>query len=420
MSSAFTGGLKVWEEVKAEHPKDTQVEIPTSPLTPAAAPPTSRSKAKKGPQFGRMRVTDGMTLRPSELSLDDRVTRALSIAEECIKPEELRALFEKKPHPVCYDGFEPSGRMHIAQGILKALNVNKLTSCGCVFVFWVADWFGMLNNKMGGDLEKIRKVGQYFVEVWKASGMDMTNVKFYWASDAINEDPNGYWLRVLDVARKSSVSRMKRCCQIMGRADGDDQPSAHILYPCMQCSDIFYIGADICQLGMDQRKVNMLARDYCDAAKIKNKPVIISHAMVPGLLEGQEKMSKSNPDSAIFMEDSKADIQRKIKKAFCPPSVVEGNPCVSYVITFVFGKYGEFEVQRKETDGGNIIYQTVEDFTEDYLLGALHPADLKANLSRHLERMIEPVRRHFETNKEAKELAAFVRKAVAQHQKQKA
>lgn len=32
----------------------------------------------------------------------------------------------------------------------------------------------------------------------------------------------------------------------------------------MQCSDIFYLHADICQLGMDQRKVNMLAREYMD------------------------------------------------------------------------------------------------------------------------------------------------------------
>jgi tyrosyl-tRNA synthetase len=37
---------------------------------------------------------------------------------------------------VAYDGFEPSGRMHIAQGVLKALNVNKLTKSGVTFKFW--------------------------------------------------------------------------------------------------------------------------------------------------------------------------------------------------------------------------------------------------------------------------------------------
>jgi hypothetical protein len=36
---------------------------------------------------------------------------------------------------------------------------------------------------------------------------------------------------------------------------------------------------------MDQRKVNMLAREYCEKIKRKLKPVILSHEMLPGLLE---------------------------------------------------------------------------------------------------------------------------------------
>jgi tyrosyl-tRNA synthetase len=109
----------------------------------------------------------------------------------------LRKLLENSPSPICYDGFEPSGRMHIAQGVQKAINVNKLTRAGCTFVFWVADWFAQLNNKMDGDLDKIRtvclrhappslQVGRYFIEVWKACGMEMDRVKFLWASDEIN------------------------------------------------------------------------------------------------------------------------------------------------------------------------------------------------------------------------------------------
>ncbi len=43
--------------------------------------------------------------------------------------------------------------------------------------------------------------------------------------------------------------------------------------------------ADICQLGLDQRKVNVLAREYCTKIKRKLKPVILSHEMLPGLLE---------------------------------------------------------------------------------------------------------------------------------------
>jgi len=99
-----------------------------------------------------------------------------SVGEECLTKEELLSCLKRKTHPICYDGFEPSGRMHIAQGILKAINVNKLTEAGCIFKFWIADWFALLNEKMGGDLEKIKIVGKYFVEVWKASGMNMKNV----------------------------------------------------------------------------------------------------------------------------------------------------------------------------------------------------------------------------------------------------
>lgn len=58
----------------------------------------------------------------------------------------------------------------------------------------------------------------------------------------------------------------------------------------------------------------MLAREYCDVCKPKRKfkPVILSHRMMPGLKQGQEKMSKSDPESAIFMEDSEQEVNTKV------------------------------------------------------------------------------------------------------------
>jgi len=178
----------------------------------------------------------------------------LSVAEECIQTSELYDLLNVKASPQCYDGFEPSGRMHIAQGLLKAAHVNRLTKSGCTFTFWIADWFAMLNHKLGGDLEKIQKVGLYMVEVWKAAGMDLSNVQFLWASEEINKRPGEYWMMVMDIARRNNLARVLRCAQIMGRSETEDLTAAQVLYPCMQCADIFFLKADICQLGMDQRK----------------------------------------------------------------------------------------------------------------------------------------------------------------------
>jgi hypothetical protein len=49
-------------------------------------------------------------------------------------------------------------------------------------------------------------------------------------------------------------------------------------------------------------------REYAKDKKMRFRPTIISHHMLMGLKEGQEKMSKSDPDSAIFMEDAAADV----------------------------------------------------------------------------------------------------------------
>jgi tyrosyl-tRNA synthetase len=219
----------------------------------------------------------------------------------------------------------------------------------------VADWFAQLNNKMGGDLKKIQTVGRYLVEIWKAVGMDMSRVEFLYASEEINKRPGEYWALVMDVARKNNLKRIVRCSQIMGRGEAEDLSAAQIFYPCMQCADIFFLGADICQLGMDQRKVNVLAREYADDCRPKRrKPVILSHPMVPGLLQGQEKMSKSDPNSAIFMEDSAAEVAAKIKKAYCPPAVVEGNPCLAYINLIVLPWAKEFRVERPQDKGGDV------------------------------------------------------------------
>lgn len=346
---------------------------------------------------------------PSGLTLEERFQLCRSVAEECINDDELRRLLQNKPVPVAYDGFEPSGRMHIAQGVMKCINVNKLTKAGCNFKFWVADWFAQLNNKMGGDLKKIQTVGKYMVEVWKAVGMDLSKVEFLSSSEEINKRPDEYWTLVMDIARKNNLKRIVRCSQIMGRAETDDLSAAQIFYPCMQCADIFFLKADICQLGMDQRKVNMLAREYCDDIKRKLKPIVLSHRMMPGLLEGQEKMSKSDPNSAIFMEDSEAEVNSKIKKAFCPPQVVAGNPCIEYIKYITMPWFGKFEVVRPESNGGNKAYTDMEELEADYTSGALHPGDLKPALSKALNTILQPVRTHFETNAEAKELLKKVR-----------
>mmetsp|Transcript_37545 Transcript_37545/g.63201 ORF Transcript_37545/g.63201 Transcript_37545/m.63201 type:complete len:396 (-) Transcript_37545:270-1457(-) len=387
--SAVEMSVSAVEEVAPQGEEVTSSEAPVAPAAPV-----------EPSEFSLNHFTG--------LSLQERFDFIRSVGEECIQDEELMRLLNFRD-PNCYDGFEPSGRMHIAQGVMKALNVNKLTKSGCTFKFWIADWFALLNNKMGGDLKKIQNVGKYMIEVWKAVGMDMERVEFMWSSEEINNRAAEYWPLVMDIARKNKLGRIVRCSQIMGRAESDDLSASQIFYPCMQCADIFFLKADICQLGMDQRKVNMLAREYCDDIKRKNKPIILSHHMLMGLLQGQEKMSKSDPNSAIFMEDSEADVNTKIKKAYCPPGELAGNPCLEYIQYVVLPWYKEFTIKRKEQDGGDKTYTEWEEIAKDFVDGTLHPGDVKPALTKALNSILQPVRDHFKGG-DAKKLLDTIKK----------
>nr|BAN66105.1 tyrosyl-tRNA synthetase, putative [Babesia bovis] len=350
----------------------------------------------------------------SQLSLKDAIDICNKMSVECIKQEELEELLSLKGYvPICYDGFEPSGRMHMPKGICKAYKVNQLKRMGISSVMWIADWFAMLNDKLNGNMENIRLVGEYFKHVWRASGMDMNAVKFLWASEEINKNPDLYWRLVMDISRSFNITRLKRCSEALGRADGDNRPGASLLYPAMQCADIFYKRADICQWGLDQRKINMLAREYCELKSVGARPIILSHHMMPSLAQQGGKMPKSIPNSAIFMEDSAEEVNAKIKSAWCPEKEVSDNPCIAYFEHIVFPMFNTVTIPRKEKNGGDVIYQCHSELKQDYLSGSLHPADLKPALASYINRLLEPVRIYFRDNPEANELARRV--AELQH-----
>src|SRR3989344_4227249 len=155
-----------------------------------------------------------------------------------------------------------------------------MLKAGVHFKLWLADYFAFINNKLGGDMGRIRRAGEYFIEVWKACGIDTDKVEVIWASERM--DSIKYWDRVLKIAKETTINRSMRATTIMGRKESDLQSTAQLFYPSMQVSDIFELNVDICQLGYDQRRANILAREVAQKLDWK-KPVVISHHMIMGL-----------------------------------------------------------------------------------------------------------------------------------------
>ena len=117
------------------------------------------------------------------MDLEKRVKLIKQVGEEIITEQELRELLTTKTHPIAYDGFEPSGRMHIAQGIYRAININKMIKAGVKFKILIADWFAWMNKKFEGNINKIRIAGDYFIDAWKACGMKTGKIEFIWSKE---------------------------------------------------------------------------------------------------------------------------------------------------------------------------------------------------------------------------------------------
>jgi len=358
------------------------------------------------------------------MDLERRLDLVKRVGEEIITEQELRQLLETKDRPIAYDGFEPSGIAHMAFGIYRAINLEDLIKAGIHFKLWIADYFAWINNKLGGDLEKIKLAGNYFTEVWKAAGVDMKKVEVLWTSDAVTDEE--YWKKVILIAKNTTLNRSMRAISIMGRKMGELKDTAQLFYPMMQTADIFWLKADICQLGLDQRRANILAREV--GPKLGWwKPVVVSHHMLMGLegmkkpegfdekeqfdIEISSKMSKSKPETCIFVHDSKEEIQRKIKNAYCPETIVENNPILDYCKHIIFRKFDTLKIERPIKFGSDLEVSSYDELEKMYRVGQIHPLDLKNAVADALDKLVKPIRNHFEKNKKAKELYELVKQA---------
>jgi tyrosyl-tRNA synthetase len=197
------------------------------------------------------------------------------------------------------------------------------------------------------------------------------------------------------------------------------------LYTPMQVADIFHMRVKICQLGIDQRKANVVARELGERLGFW-KPACVHHHLLQGLEkpkmwpipEGQEKealssakMSKSKPETCIFLYDTPEEIKQKTSHAFCPEKTIEFNPIIDIAKHIIFREKPTFKIERPAKFGGPIEFQNFQELEKAYISGKLHPQDLKTSVAEQLIKTLEPVRRYFENNREAKECLNVIKNA---------
>jgi len=367
------------------------------------------------------------------MDVEERMNLVKRNTEEIIGEDELRKLLKGilkgRNRPKHYIGFEISGKIHLGTGLVCMSKVKDFMDAGIDCSVFLADWHSWINDKLGGNVEAIKRIAVgYFKEGIKASlkcvGGNPNNLRFVLGSDLYDKN-NLYWINFIDISKHTTLSRIRRSTTIMGRKEEGNIDFAKLIYPPMQVGDIFIQGINLAHAGIDQRKAQVIARDVAmklSFSPLLNnkgqqiKPVAVHHSLILGLgkppvwpvpkdkekiqeLFSSMKMSKSKPDSCIFIHDSPEEIKRKINKAFCPEKETEFNPMIDWSERIIFSIKNKLEIKRSDKFGGNVTYNNVNDLKKDFSAGKLHPSDLKNAVAETLIEILKPARDHFSKGK---------------------
>jgi len=366
------------------------------------------------------------------MNTEEKIRLITRNCQEILTEEDLKKLIESGTELNHYIGFEISGLIHLGTGLMSMGKIADFLKAGVKCKILLADFHSYLNNKLGGNWENIRWATEHYfkqglIASLKCFGIEENQVEFVTGRD-LYENNLIHWETFMEVGKNVTLSRNLRSISIMGKTQGTDVSMSTLFYPPLQVADIFTLKANIAHAGMDQRKAHVIAKDVAKKLTINplrnNKgeiisPIAIHQNLIAGLTgpdkdvkqdkkaveEGREiaveeslKMSKSKPNSAIFIHDTPDEIREKIKKAYAPPQEIEFNPLINWVQTLVFWgeKTGNFKISRPEKFGGDIVYTEVDQLIEDYKSGKLFPLDLKNGLADWLIEKLEPARKHFE------------------------
>ena len=327
--------------------------------------------------------------------------------EEVVTQDELIELFKTNSSPKHYIGLEISGFLHLGSLISTGFKINDFTKAGVKCKIFLADWHTLINDKLGGDWETISKVSKYYQDAFKLVCPDVEIV----LGSKLYEEKTEYWSELVKFTKHMSIARTMRTLTIMGRSEDDKKIDvAKLLYPAMQAVDIHSLDVDIAHAGMDQRKIHMLVREVFPKMGWK-VPVSVHHKLLPGLSKPAEtnesqilgKMSKSDPNSGIFIHNTDEEIKKKISKAWCEEANIQNNPLLEIAKTVIFHEFNEMKVERPEKFGGNVSYSNYSQLETDFVEKKLHPGDLKQTVGNYLVEIISPIRKKLNLSDELSE-----------------
>ncbi|KAJ7074540.1 tyrosine tRNA ligase [Mycena amicta] len=350
------------------------------------------------------------------------ITRGL---QEVLGGDSIKAILAEGRSPKGYFGTATTGRPHIGY-FVPLTKISDFLQAGVEMTILFADIHAFLDN-MKAPIELVQHRTKYYqallTAVFKSLGIPTSKLNFALGSDyqlsrEFNMDNYRLCATVTEHdAKKAGAEVVKQV---------DSALLSGLLYPGLQALDEQYLGVDFQFGGVDQRKIFTFAELYLPRLGYAKRAHLMN-AMVPGLAGG--KMSSSDPNSKIDFLDSPEAVRKKIKLAFCEEGKVEGNGVLAFVEAvlipisklrieniqqggsiletplepFVTAGAPEgtvFSIERGEKFGGPLHYASYADLRDAFAAKDIHPGDLKAAVSAWINKLLDPIRKAFEDDKE--------------------
>ena len=137
--------------------------------------------------------------------------------EEVVTEEELLELFKTNSKPKHYIGIEISGFLHLGSLISTGFKLNDFVKAGVGCTVFLADWHTLLNEKLGGSFETIRKVSKYYKDAFSLVCPEANVV----LGTDLYDSKKEYWSELVQIAKHMSLARTMRTLTIMGRTEND-------------------------------------------------------------------------------------------------------------------------------------------------------------------------------------------------------
>jgi tyrosyl-tRNA synthetase len=312
--------------------------------------------------------------------------------QEIVDEDKIKEILNKRELKI-YWGTAPTGKPHVGY-FVPILKIGDFLKAGCEVTILFADLHAYLDNmKSTWDLlGKRTKYYEFIIkEMLKLVNVPINKLKFVMGTEFQLKEKY-----TLDMYKLSALSSTKDAQKAGAEVvkQTDNPRMSGLLYPILQALDEEHLKVDAQFGGVDQRKIFMFAREFLPKIGYE-KRIHLMNQLIPGLGESG-KMSSSESNSKIDLDESDKQIRKKINKAFSVDGIVEKNGLLALLKHVIFKKLDqekkEFVIDRPEQYGGKISFSTYLDVEKAFASKKLASVDLKQGISNEIISLLSPLR----------------------------